>query len=48
MPLIKVERISDGKPIWINSEKLDPATHKTVGDKPKAKARKKNATTAKG
>jgi hypothetical protein len=48
MPLIKVERASDGKLLWIDSEKLDSATHKPVGDKPKAKARKKNATTAKG
>jgi hypothetical protein len=48
MPLIKVERISDSKLIWIDSDKLNPDAHKPVGDKPKPKARKKNATTAKG
>ena len=48
MPLIKVERISDGKLLWIDSEKFNADTHKTVGEQPKPKARKKNATTAKG
>lgn len=45
MALVKVQRISDGKVVWIQSDKVNPEQHKAVTDTKKARKPrgKKNA-----
>lgn len=48
MALVRVERLSDGKQIWIDPVKIDQSLHKSLAEKTEApkKRSKKNADPA--